>query len=50
MRKEVIILIWPNRDAGDHYLIVTIDVDIGDGRTIRTDFFSSLKNLKALDL
>jgi hypothetical protein len=36
-RKEFVIIIWPNRDDSDHILIVTIDVDVGDGRTIRTN-------------
>jgi hypothetical protein len=27
MRKEVIIVIWPNRGNNDHDLIIAIDVD-----------------------
>jgi hypothetical protein len=26
-RKEVIIIIWPNLDNNNHFLIITIDVD-----------------------
>jgi hypothetical protein len=39
-RKDVIIIIWLNRDDGDHVLIVMRDVNLEDGRTIRMNFFS----------
>jgi hypothetical protein len=39
-RKEVIINIWPNRDDNNHVLIVTIDVDFGDGQPIRVNVLS----------
>jgi hypothetical protein len=32
--------IWPNRDDSDCVLMAAIDVDLGDGRTVRTSFFS----------
>jgi hypothetical protein len=41
--------IWPDCWDNDHVLTVTIDVDLGDERTIKTSFSLIVQNLKALD-
>jgi hypothetical protein len=49
-RKEIIITIWPNRDANDHRLIITRDA--GSPKLNDQDdlFFDRSDNYGALDL